>query len=80
MIYTYNEEAGGWKALDTTVVGNKATAKVTHFSTFVLFAAAPPTPTPKPTATPTPTPTPEEPGFEAVFAHFFFFYKKENLC
>ena len=28
-----------------------------------------------PTAEPTATPTP---GFEAVFAHFFFFYKKEN--
>ena len=29
----------------------------------------------------TPTATPKEPGFEAVFAHFFFFRKKENyLC
>ena len=66
-IYTY--EAGAWKTLDTTVVGNKATAKVTHFSTFVLFAApevtptSTPAPTPvitptlPPTATPTPTPT-----------------------
>jgi len=36
VIYTY--EAGAWKALATTVAGNKATAKVTHFSTFVLFA------------------------------------------
>ncbi|MGB2841051.1 MAG: NosD domain-containing protein [Halobacteriota archaeon] len=72
-------EAGAWKALATTVVGNKATATVTHFSTFVLFAAeevitptptATPTPKPTPTATPspTPTPTPEGPGFEAVFA------------
>jgi len=77
VIHTY--EAGAWKALATTVVGNKATATVTHFSTFVLFAAEEvitptptPTPTPKPTPTatpsPTPTPTPEGPGFEAVFA------------
>jgi PGF-CTERM protein len=78
VIYVY--EAGTWKALDTTVVGNKATAKVTHFSTFVLFAALPiaPTPTPVPTVTPavtptptptpSPSPTPKQPGFEAVIA------------
>ncbi|MGB2727259.1 MAG: PGF-CTERM sorting domain-containing protein [Halobacteriota archaeon] len=77
VIHVY--EAGAWKALATTVVGNRATATVTHFSTFVLFAAeevitptptATPTPKPTPTATPslTPTPTPEGPGFEAVFA------------
>ncbi|MBA7555406.1 hypothetical protein ES705_48068 [subsurface metagenome] len=77
VIHVY--EAGAWKALATTVAGNKATATVTHFSTFVLFAAeevitptptATPTPKPTPTATPspTPTPTPEGPGFEAVFA------------
>jgi len=74
VIYTY--EAGGWKALKTTVVGNKATTKVTHFSTFVLFAeekvVVTPTPTPTPTVpppvTPTPTPKPPTPGFEAVFA------------
>ncbi len=79
VIHTY--EAGAWKALATTVVGNKATAQVTHFSTFVLFAGEKVTPTPTPTATPTPTPTatptatptptPKRgiPGFEiAVFA------------
>jgi hypothetical protein len=80
VIYVY--EAGEWKALDTTVVGNKAIAKVTHFSTFVLFAVPEVTPTPTPTATPTlspttapippATPTPRPwwriPGFEAVFA------------
>jgi len=64
VIYTY--EAGGWKALDTKVVGNKATAMVDHFSTFVLFAAPEVKPTETPTATP--TATPEPPGFEAVFA------------
>ena len=32
-------------------------------------------------ATAEPTATPKEPGFEAAFAHFFFFRKKENyLC
>jgi uncharacterized repeat protein (TIGR01451 family) len=62
VIHTY--EAGGWKALATTVVGNKATTKVTHFSIFVLFAAekVEVTPAPAPTAMPaqtaTPTPTP----------------------
>lgn len=77
VIHVY--EAGAWKALATTVVGNKATATVTHFSTFVLFAAeeeVTPTPTTTPTLkrtptatpSPTPTPTPEGPGFEAVFA------------
>ena len=77
VIYTY--EAGAWKALDTTFVGNKATTKVTHSFTFVLFAApkvtVTPTPIPtatptvSPTATPTPTPTPKPgiPAFEAVF-------------
>jgi len=61
-IYTY--EAGEWTELDTKVVGNRATAMVTHFSTFVLFAEeVAPTPTPTPTTTPTvtltiPTPTP----------------------
>ena len=67
VIYVY--EAGAWKALETTVVGNKATAKVTHFSTFVLFAAAPtvePTtaPTTAPTAIPTAAPTAAEPEQE----------------
>ncbi|MGB2841048.1 MAG: hypothetical protein WBC40_00995 [Halobacteriota archaeon] len=65
VIHVY--EAGAWNALDTTVVGNKATTKVTHFSTFVLFAApeVTTTPTPTPIATPTPTvmptPTPTPP-------------------
>ncbi|MDI6886984.1 MAG: fibronectin type III domain-containing protein [archaeon] len=58
VIYVY--EAGGWKALDTTVdwANNKATARVTHFSTFVLFAAPKVTPTPTSTPTPPPTVTP----------------------
>ncbi|MGB2842391.1 MAG: hypothetical protein WBC40_07955 [Halobacteriota archaeon] len=47
MIYTY--EAGAWTALDTTVVGSKATAMDEHFSTFVLSAEE---------VTPTPTPSP----------------------
>ncbi|GAH81264.1 unnamed protein product, partial [marine sediment metagenome] len=66
VIYVY--EAGAWMALDTTVVGNKATAYVDHFSTFVLFAAEEVTPTPTPVVTPTatpaevtPTPTPTPP-------------------
>jgi len=29
--------------------------------------------------TPAATPTPEEPGFEAVFAHFFFFTKRKPV-
>jgi len=60
VIHVY--EAGAWNALATTVVGNKATATVTHFSTFVLFAAekveVTPTPTPIVTTTPTVMPTP----------------------
>ncbi|MGB2729071.1 MAG: hypothetical protein WBD09_11525 [Halobacteriota archaeon] len=67
VIHVY--EAGAWNVLETTVVGNKATTKVTHFSTFVLFAAekievtTTPTPTPIVTTTPTvmPTPTPAPP-------------------
>ena len=62
MIYVY--EAGAWKALDTTVVGNKATAMVTHFSTFVRFAE-------KVAPTVAPTPTEPVPIFGAVFANFF---------
>jgi len=60
VIYVY--ESGAWKALETTVVGNKAIAMVTHFSTFVLFdeeVAPTPTPTAKPTAKPTAVPTAE---------------------
>ncbi len=56
VIYSYEAEA--WKALDTTVVGNKATAMVNHFSIFVLFAAPKVTLTPTPIVTPTPTITP----------------------
>jgi hypothetical protein len=63
VIYVY--EAGGCKAFDTTVVGNKATTKVEHFSICVLFAKkAVPTPIPTPEVTPlatpalTPVPTP----------------------
>jgi len=58
-----------WIDLPTTVdtVAHTATAKVSHFTIFALFAAPPvappptPTPTPSPTipaVTPTPTPTP----------------------
>jgi hypothetical protein len=57
-----------WIDLVTTVdtVAHRATAKVSHFTVFVLFAAppiAPPptpvvTPTPPPSVTPVPTPTP----------------------
>ncbi len=44
-----------------------------------LKPAATPTPTAAPTAKPTAEPTPtEEPGFEAIFAHFSF-CKKEKL-
>jgi parallel beta-helix repeat protein len=51
VIYVY--EAGAWMPLETTVVGNKATAKVDHFSIFVLFAEkAAPTPTLSPTPPP----------------------------
>lgn len=50
MIYTYG--AGAWTALDTTVVGNKATAMDEHFSVFVLFAAEEVTPTPTPPVPP----------------------------
>jgi len=70
-----------WVDLPTTVdtVAHTATAKVSHFSIFALFAAAAAptaTPTAAPTAIPTaaaaptaaPTATPEPPGFEAVFA------------
>jgi methanogen extracellular protein (TIGR04279 family) len=69
VIYVF--EAGAWKALPTTIVGNKAVAYVDHFSIFVLFAeSAAPTPSPTsvvtptapppvtPTVTPTATPTP----------------------
>ncbi len=67
VIYTY--EDGEWKALETTIVDNKAIAMVDHFSVFALFAAppvAPPPVTPTPTVTPTvppvtPTPTPPPP-------------------
>jgi uncharacterized membrane protein len=51
-----------WIDLDTTVdtVAHTATAKVSHFTVFALFAAPPiappPTPTPTPIVTPTPTP------------------------
>ncbi|RZN33956.1 MAG: TIGR04279 domain-containing protein [Methanophagales archaeon ANME-1-THS] len=58
VIYTYSA-AEGWKALETTVVGNKACAKVDHFSIFVLFAeSVVPTPPPTPEVTPPITPTP----------------------
>ena len=68
-------EAGVYKPLDTTVVGNKACASVDHFSIFVLFAesAVPtlsPTPVATPTApppvTPTPVPMPTPPPFPMV--------------
>jgi len=71
VIYVY--EADKWVRLDTTVVDNKAIAKVTHFSTFVLFDAeeVEVTPTAEPTAEPTAVPTaaptevpPEEPTEE----------------
>jgi PGF-CTERM protein len=53
---------GSARAPASPIRAYKATAKVTHFSTFVLFAA--------PEVTPTPTPRPRWriPGFEAVFA------------
>jgi len=55
VIYVY--EAGEWKALETTIRGNKATAKVDHFSVCVLFAKeAVPTPIPTPEVTPLATP------------------------
>ncbi|MBE0516854.1 MAG: hypothetical protein IBX41_05615, partial [Methanophagales archaeon] len=54
-----------WIDLATTVntVTHTATAKVSHFTIFALFATPPvapppPTPTPVPPVTPTPTPTP----------------------
>jgi hypothetical protein len=57
VIYVY--EAGVWTPLETTIVDNKAIAKVDHFSIFTLLAASiAPTPTPTPVVTPTPTPTP----------------------
>lgn len=72
VIYTYTAE--GWKALETTVTGNKACAKVDHFSIFVLFAeSVAPTPAPSPEVTPTPppasptpVPTPTPPPFAVV--------------
>ena len=79
VIYVYDADA--WTALETTIIGNRATTKVDHFSTFVLFAAPKVTPTPTititpvispaltpiPIATPTPNPKSRIPGFEAVF-------------
>ena len=56
VIYMYDETAKEWKRLDTTIVGNKAIAKVTHFTTFVLFGEKVPLLTPTPTPSPTPTP------------------------
>ena len=54
-IYMYE---AGWKRLDTTIVDNKAIAKVDHFTTFALFAEkVAPSPTPTPPLTPTPSPT-----------------------
>jgi hypothetical protein len=57
-----------WVDLATTVntVAHTATAKVSHFSVFALFAAPPVAPPPTPTPTPTPTippvtPTPTPP-------------------
>jgi len=52
VIYRYRPEAGEWERLDTTIVENRATTKVSHFSTFVLFAeekvVIPPPPPPPP--------------------------------
>jgi len=64
VMYTY--EAGTWKALDTTIVDNKACVTAGHFSVYAPFAAQKvaitptsiPTPTPAPAITPTPTLTP----------------------
>ena len=61
VIYMYDETAKEWKRLDTTIVDNKAIAKVTHFTTFVLFGEKVP-PSPTPTPTPILTPTPPLPG------------------
>jgi len=51
VIYVY--EAGAWKPLEITVVGNKAIAYVDHFSIFVLFAEQV---APTPALSPTPFP------------------------
>ncbi|GAI59964.1 unnamed protein product [marine sediment metagenome] len=66
VIRMWDDTASEWIDLETTVdtTAHTATAKVSHFTIFALFAAAPvappptPTPTPSPTATPTPTPAP----------------------
>jgi len=49
-----------WIDLPTTVdtVAHTATAKVSHFTIFALFAAPPVAPPPTPTPSPSPTPTP----------------------
>ncbi len=65
---------------DTRIEDNKAIAKVTHFSTFVLLdkekvvvmpTPTTPPPTKLPTAEPTAAPTEDVPGFKAVFAKTF---------
>lgn len=54
-IYMYKDER--WEALKTTVIDNKAFAKVSHFTIFTLFGKrAVPTYLPTPTITPTPVP------------------------
>jgi len=52
VIYMYDEKAKEWKPLETKIVGNKAIAKVTHFTIFVLFGEkkVPTTPSPTPTS------------------------------
>ena len=70
VIKMYDGTAKAWIDLDTTVdtAAHKATAKVSHFTIFALFAAPPvapppvtPTPTVPPVVTPTLTPTPTPP-------------------
>jgi len=80
VIKMYDGTAKAWIDLETTVdtVAHTATAKVSHFTIFALFAtkpevtptpiATPTIPTVTPTPTLTPTPTEKVPGFEAVFA------------
>ncbi|RLF47564.1 MAG: hypothetical protein DRN20_05775, partial [Thermoplasmata archaeon] len=56
-LYMYAETPKESKRLDTTIVDNKAIAKVTHFTIFVLFGErVPPSPSPSPMPTPSPTP------------------------